>query len=96
MSGLSARCVLLAVRASSVAVTVGSAIDRSGRSAFGRLPARDLVRAEAMRARAVAPVALASEVRLRADRRPVPAAVDFDVVRLLLAPVEEPSLALVP
>src|SRR4051794_16543808 len=99
MSGFSALPALVAARASSVAVTVGSAIDRSGLPSLGRLPALDLARAEAIRARAVAPAALASEVRLRLVRRllPAPAAVDAAVLRLaerrLLLPALLPSAA---
>ncbi|MCA1843120.1 MAG: hypothetical protein LC792_07990 [Actinobacteria bacterium] len=66
-----------------MAMTVGSAIDRSGLASFGRLPALDL--AEAIRARAVAPAALASEVRLGAVRR-----FADPVLRRLVLPVLSP------
>src|SRR5688572_7095197 len=55
MSGLSARCALLAARTSSVAVTVGSAIEEVSGLALGRVPAR-LERAEGLRARGVLPL----------------------------------------
>ncbi|MDQ1566521.1 MAG: hypothetical protein QOF96_1401, partial [Actinomycetota bacterium] len=73
-----------AARTESSAGTLGSTIGMS--SFFARLAARPRERAELIRARAVAPAALASEARAR--RR----AVDAPPVLALLAPV--PVLAL--
>jgi hypothetical protein len=86
MSGLSARWALVAARTESSAGTLGSTIGMS--SFFARLAARPRERAELIRARAVAPAALASEVRVR--RR----AVDAVPGLALLPPV--PVLALPP
>jgi hypothetical protein len=77
---------------SSVAVTVGSAIDDVV-PAFGRVPARDFDRIELILARAVAPAALASEVR---ERRPVPFVALFPLVELLPLAALPPPLRPLP
>jgi hypothetical protein len=69
MSALNARCALLAANTASSAgtVAVGSAIGIS--AVFRRLVVLAFDRVEAMRARAVAPAALAAAVRVPDRRR---------------------------
>jgi hypothetical protein len=77
---------------SSVAVTVGSAIDEVSGLAFGRVPARR-ERIVFSRARAVAPAALASEVRVR---RRLELAVVLFAFAVLLRDERLPALPVLP